>query len=668
MSECLFRDRRDAGRALAALLDHYRGRDDVVVLALPRGGVPIGYEVAKALGAPLDVQVVRNLGVPGQEDLAMGAVAADGAIALNDDVVRGLAIPPEVVEHVADWEGREILHWERRYRPDGPGRPVEGKVAILVDDGLSTGAAIRAAVKAVRRRHPARVVIALPAAPEPTCEEMESEVDEVVSATTPSAYFAVDPSYWDYTEVTVDDVRDLLTASATSMPAKAIGLPQAEVAALRAEVMPADDGLPTPEALSDLVGDARLVLIGGASHGTHEFYEARAAMTRQLIEEKGFQAVAVQADWPDAYRVNRYVQGYGEDVTAEEALRGFQRFPAWMWRNTVVLDFVSWLREHNDRLPGPDAGKAGFYGLDLYGAHRAMREVITCLERADLTAAACAREHYACFDHLGGEVETHGVKPACGVGEACEGEIVERLVGLLRHAVEDARKEGLLPEDELFYAQLNARALKKAREHYRSMFCGRIASWNMRDRHMADTLDALADHLGGPGGPAKMVVWAHNAHVGDSRATEAACRGEVDLGGLVRERHEAVCRLIGFTTCTGTVTAAHHWEGTAERKWLRPAMPGSVEELFHEVEVKAFFVPFQGAPRTADILRSARLERLVGAVYRPESERRSHYFRARLRDQFDAVVHIDETRALEPLDPGDRWLRGEIPETSPVAH
>ncbi|GAA3827604.1 erythromycin esterase family protein [Sphaerisporangium flaviroseum] len=667
MSDRLFRDRRDAGRALAGLLDHYRGRPDLLVLALPRGGAPLGYEVARALGAPLDVFVVSKLGVPGQEDLVMGAVTGEGLIALNDDVIRGLAIPPEVVEHVADREGREIARWERHFRQGFTTHEVRDKVAILVDDGLASGACLRAAIKALRRLRPARIVVAVPAASEATYEELETEADEVVCATTPSPFFAVDQSYWEFTQVTVEDVRDLLCASARSLPARAGAQAPGDITAIRAEARPVENGTPGREALFDLVGDARFVLIGGSSHGTHEFYSARASMTRRLIAEKGFGAVAVQADWPEAYRVNRYVQGHGQDVTAEESLRDFKRFPSWMWRNAVVLDFVAWLRDHNDRRLGGQLQKAGFYGLDLFGIHRAMHEVIAYLDQADPAAAASARERYACFDHLGsGDGLPYATKAACGAGEACEDEVVGRLVDLRRHAMESARREGLLAEDELFYAELNAAATRTADEHYRSMFSGRISSWNLRDRHMADTLDALAAHLGRRRGkPAKIVVWAHNAHVGDARATEAACRGEINLGQLARERHGDDCRIIGLTTYTGTVTAADRWGGPPERKWLRPAMSDSVEELFHEVGKKEFFTSFRYSPRSADVLHSAWLERMVAAVYRPQSERRSHYFRARLRDQFDAVIHIDETRAVEPLERTVRWDVGEIAETYP---
>jgi erythromycin esterase-like protein len=208
--------------------------------------------------------------------------------------------------------------------------------------------------------------------------------------------------------------------------------------------------------------------------------------------------------------------------------------------------------------------------------------------------------------------------------------------------------------------------VKAAEEYYRSMFSGRVSSWNLRDRHMTDTLDALADHLSHQRGElAKIVVWAHNSHLGDARATEVAARGELNIGQLMRERHGGDCRLLGFTTSTGTVTAADDWGGPAERKWVRPALPESVEELFHEAGEKAFLVPFSSAPGVAQALRSARLERAIGVIYRPETERQSHYFRARVADQFDAVIHIDDTRAVEPLERTARWEEGEVPETYP---
>jgi erythromycin esterase-like protein/predicted phosphoribosyltransferase len=543
----LFRDRRDAGRVLAGLLKRYRDRRDVIVLALPRGGVPVADEVAKRLGAPLDVFLVRKLG-----------------------------IPPEVIQQVAEREGRELLRREQAYREGRPPPEVAGRIVVLVDDGLATGASMRAAIQALRRPRPARIVVAVPAAPDSTWRELDAVVDEVVCATTPSPFLAVGNAYWDFSQTADEEVRELLRAASTSRPANAEATVPPEVAVIRRSTLPVKEGVPHDEALFDLVGDARFVLIGEASHGTHEFYAARASMTRRLIEQRGFCAVAVEADWPDAYRANRYVRGRGEDATAEEALRGFERFPTWMWRNVVVLDFVGWLREHNDRLGDDGRAKAGFYGLDLYSLYRSIDEVISYLERVDPAAAARARERYACFDRFSGDYgQSYGFAAAFGAGESCEQEVIEQLVDLQRHALEYARRDGLIAEDEALYAQRNAATVKAAAEYYRSMFGGRVPSWNLRDRHLAETLNALADHLSRQQGEiAKIVVWAHNSHLGDARATEVAASGELNLGQLVRERHGRDCRLIGFTTSTGTVTAADDWGGPAQRKWVRPPASG----------------------------------------------------------------------------------------------
>ena len=651
------------------LLEEYRGRPDVIVLGLPRGGVPVAYEVATALGAPLDVFLVRKLGTPGREELAMGAIASGGVMVINDDVVRGLAIAPEAIQHAAEREGRELVRREQAYREGRPFPAVAGKVVIVVDDGLATGSSMRAAIEALRSLRPARIVVAVPAAPQSTCRELTALADEVVCATTPSPFFAVGSSYWDFTQTTDEEVRDLLRAASGSRPAAGTAPGPTEVAVIRADAVPVEEGIPADQVLFDLVGDAQLVLIGEASHGTSEFYAARAQITRRLIEDRGFGAVAAEADWPDAYRVNRYVRGGGDDATAEEALRGFERFPTWMWRNAAVLDFVGWLREHNGRPGRDERAKAGFYGLDLYSLYRSVHEVISYLDRVDPAAADRARKRYACFDQFSDDdAQVYGFAAAFGAGEECEREVVAQLVDLQRHAVEYVRRDGLMADDELFYAEQNARTVRAAEEYYRAMFSGRASSWNLRDRHMADTLDALAGHLTRQrGAPAKIVVWAHNSHLGDARATETAASGELNVGQLVRERHPGDCRLIGFTTYTGTVTAASDWEGPAERKWVRPALANSVEELLHEVGEKGFMLRFGAASGSADALCSARLERAIGVIYRPETERQSHYFGARVADQFDAVIHIDETRAVEPLERTARWQEGEAPETYPFA-
>jgi len=666
--ERLFRDRREAGRVLAGLLERYQGRSDVVVLALPRGGVPVGYEVAIALGAPLDVFLVRKLGVPGHEELAMGAIASNDVVVLNDDVVRDLGIPEDVIRRVAAAESRELERRERAYWDGRSMAPVEGRTVILVDDGLATGSSMRAAVRALRRLHPTGIVVAVPTAPASTCGELGAEVDEVVCASTPSPFLAVGRSYWDFTQTTDDEVRRLLGSAAAPAPDSGNSPGHSPVDALRADLLPSAGTAGDDDALLDLVGDAHFVLLGEASHGTHEFYARRAAITRRLIEEKGFCAVAAEADWPDAYRVNRYVRGRSDDETAEEALGGFDRFPGWMWRNTVVADFVRWLHAGNERARREGAPEAGFYGLDLYSLSRSMHKVISHLDRMDPVAAARARERYACFDHAGGEGQDDGSAAAFGAGDECEREAVEQLVDLHRHALEYARRDGLMAEDDYFYAEQNARTVKSAEAYYRTMFAGRVSSWNLRDRHMVDTLDALADHLSRRRGePARIVVWAHNSHVGDARATELGAQGELTVGQLVRQRRPGYCVLVGFTTHAGTVTAAEEWGGPPQRMRVRSALGGSVEELLHQVGEEGFSLLFPRAAAAARALRPVLLERAIGVVYRPRTERQSHYFRSRLPDQFDAVIHVDETRALEPLERSSGWDDGEAPETYPFA-
>jgi erythromycin esterase-like protein len=418
--------------------------------------------------------------------------------------------------------------------------------------------------------------------------------------------------------------------------------------------------------LLDLIGDARFVLIGEASHGTHDFYHERAEITKRLIRDKGFTAVAVEADWPDAYRINRYVRGSGDGATAIDSLAGFERFPTWMWRNTVVLDFVGWLRDYNDNRPA-GAAKTGFYGLDLYSMYGSMRAVLQYLDKVDPEAAQRARYRYSCLEHFGEDSQAYGYAASFGMSQPCEDEVIKQLVELQRHAADYSSRDGQVAADEFFFAEQNARLVKNAEEYYRSMFHGRVSSWNLRDTHMVETLDALVGHLDRLGGRSKVVLWAHNSHLGDARATQMGQGGEVNIGQLVRERHDGDTALIGFTTYTGTVTAASDWDEPAERKRVRPGLPGSYEALFHEVGIPRFWLPLRTGP-AAEALRRPRLERAIGVIYRPDTERISHYFTAELPAQFDAVIHLDHTRALEPLERTAGWETGEeVPETYPTA-
>jgi erythromycin esterase-like protein len=416
--------------------------------------------------------------------------------------------------------------------------------------------------------------------------------------------------------------------------------------------------------LVELVAHKRIVMIGEASHGTHEFYDFRAALSRRLIQHHGFAAVAIEGDWPDALRVDRYVRDQPtDDESPPQALEAFERFPRWMWRNEDVAAFTAWLRAFNaDRT---ERDRVGFYGLDLYSLHASMRAVIEYLDDNDHEAAARARQRYACFDHVEGDPQQYGLQSHLGIGPKCETEVVAQLVEMqLRKLARSGRSPA---GDAWFHAVQQAHVVRNAEAYYRTMFAGRSASWNLRDTHMADTLDLLANHLG-DGAPAKLIVWAHNSHVGDARATELGDDGQLTLGQLGRQRHSGEVALIGFTTHAGSVIAASDWDEPAERMRVRAGLPGSWEELFHEAQLPRFYM-LSGDMKHVIGERAERLQRAIGVVYRPETERRSHYLHARLADEFDIVIHLDSTRGVEPLDPIEappHTPAHELPETFPT--
>ena len=406
---------------------------------------------------------------------------------------------------------------------------------------------------------------------------------------------------------------------------------------------------------------ATIVLIGEASHGTQDFYAIRAELTRRLITAHGFRAVALEGDWPDTFRVHRYVTGNSDDTTAEDALSDFRRFPAWMWRNEPMRDFVEWLAEFNRGLA--DGEGAGVFGLDLYSLHASIEAVLHYLDSVDPAAAARARARYGCFEYFGDSAHGYGYAVTHGA-ESCEDEAVAALVDLRRHALALPLHHSHGSDEAFFSAEQNARLVMNAERYYRAMYRGRESTWNLRDTHMADTLDALIDRM--PGAGAGIVVWAHNSHVGDARATEMGARGEVNVGQLVRERHRRETFLIGFSTHAGTVTAATDWDAPMERKRVRPSLDGSYERLFHDCGESRFWIDLAGGAAARE-LDGPKLQRAIGVIYRPQTERWSHYFDARLTRQFDVMIHIDVTDALQPLDRTSGWDEGEPPETWPTA-
>jgi erythromycin esterase-like protein len=408
-----------------------------------------------------------------------------------------------------------------------------------------------------------------------------------------------------------------------------------------------------PAALLDRIGSTRVVLLGEASHGTAEFYRMRARITRALIERAGFDIVAVEADWPDAAAIDRYVR-HAPAVPAPRP--PFTRFPTWMWRNREVRAFAEWLRARNATVPDPER-RAGFYGLDLYSLYDSIAAVLRYLDEVDPAAARIARTRYGCLTPWSGDPAGYGRAAISASYRSCEAEAVAMLVDLLRGRVEYSARDGTRYLD----AEQNARLVANAERYYRAMYYGSVASWNLRDQHMFDTLERV---LAFRGPESRAVVWAHNSHIGDAAATEMGARGEHNIGHLCRQALGDDCYLVGFGTDHGTVAAADDWDEPMRVMRVRPAHPESYERVCHDTEVPAFVLPLRepARPEVPDELMAPRLERAIGVIYRPESELASHYFQATLPQQFDEYIWFDETAAVVPL--GGAPAPG-VPDTYP---
>jgi protein-L-isoaspartate(D-aspartate) O-methyltransferase len=410
------------------------------------------------------------------------------------------------------------------------------------------------------------------------------------------------------------------------------------------------------DGLLERIGEARVVLLGEATHGTSEFYSMRARITRELIARKGFRFVAIEGDWPDAARVDHYVRHFEFPPSEWTA---FARFPTWMWRNEEVRAFVDWLRGHNE--PLPQERRAAFHGLDLYSLYTSMRSVLAYLDDVDPETATIARERYGCLTPWQADPATYGRAALTGRFRSCEADVVHMLNSILNKHTEYALHDG----ERFLDAVQNARLVANAERYYRIMYYGSRASWNLRDSHMFDTLKALLDFYGPH---SKAVVWAHNSHVGNAAATEMSTRGEHNIGQLCRNEFGANAYIVGFGTDRGTVAAASDWDGPMEVKAVRPALPRSYERLFHMSSQgsgqASFLLPLGRSigGELREALKEPRLERAIGVIYRPKTELASHYFQAMLPRQFDEYIWFDETRAVTPFDTIE--LEG-LPDTYP---
>jgi erythromycin esterase-like protein len=442
---------------------------------------------------------------------------------------------------------------------------------------------------------------------------------------------------------------------------KTAKVPASLVEIVREHALPLSNGPSALTPVVDMAANASFVLIGEATHGTHEFYEVRAQLTRRLIEDHAFNAVVVEANWPDTARVNKYVRGERQDKTADEALSGYKEFPNWMWRNTDVRDFVSWLRAWNTALSA-GTPQTGFYGMDLYSLFSSRDAVLGYLRDTAPAEAQYAAERYHRLGKFS-DPQIYGAAAASGWRTSAGKGAKQQFERMTQVAALHLKSDNAGPAERAFDAWQNSRVVRNAEEYYRESYGGVVNTWNLRDRHMADTLDALAEHLRSRDGYARIVVWAHNSHIGDARATEASWHGQWNLGQLMRERHPRKAVLIGFSTNTGTVMASSNWGEPGVIKRVQPAMPRSYERAFRETGIPAFVLPLRSDP-VAKELRRPLLQRAIGVIYAPRTERQSHYFEARLAQQFDAVIHFDHTRAVEPLGTGTPKSAEAAPKAS----
>ena len=860
-----FSGREDAGRQLGQILRQLE-LDDPLVYALPRGGVPVGAEIAKMLGAPLDLLLVRKIGAPGNPEVALGAIVegAQSEVVINENVRRLSGADDAYLEKAVAKQREELARRKEIYLGDRPRPSPDGRTVIVVDDGLATGATMKAALIGLKRGKPARIVVALPVAPETALDDISDQADDVICLHPAKAFRGVGGFYRDFHQLSDDetvalfnqvpsgaakppqvgqthkrqvsippmdlagdltvppdprgiiifahgsgssrqsprnthvadklnaqgfatllfdlltpaegldrrnvfdiplladrvveacmwvaaepDIADLplglfgastgagaaLVAAAElngrisavvsrggrpdmaidhlpmvisptllivgSLDHEVIALNEKALAALTCikelniiegaghlfeehgtldraidaaaawfkshlnmepTLRPARKPPPEPqiaqsvlraaaEPLPDVTdpafaeafdrfGSKRVVLLGEASHGTSEFYRARAAITRRLIEKHGFSIVAVEADWPDAAAIDRDVR-----LKPHPPLKSapFQRFPTWMWRNKEFDTFTRFLKDHNRARDAPD--RVAFYGLDLYNMNASIAAVLAYLDRVDKAAAAVARSRYACLLAWSHDPAAYGRAALTPGFSVCEKPVLQILSDLFKKQLAYTGKDG----DDFFDATQNARLVASAEQYYRVMYYGSHMSWNLRDQHMFQTLRQILTHAGPD---KKAVVWAHNSHIGDARHTAMGrARGELNIGQLCRETYADDAALIGFSTASGTVAAASEWDAPMETKDIRTPRPDSYEALCRNVGYERFLWDFEQdrAGPFYDLLRKPRLERYIGVIYRPETERASHYSLATLPDQYDAFVWFDKTRAVTPL-------------------
>lgn len=673
----IFEDRKQAGRLLASELNllSLKDRENTFILALPRGGVPVAHEVSQALGIKYDVLIVRKIGHPLQPEYGIGALSEEGFFWMDPDALGLSEVSASDVNYNIEKEKMEIRRRVEVYRQGRSLPRFHNKTIIIIDDGLATGVTARVAAKFAKNKGAKKVILAVPVCSERTIDKLRYDIDEIVSLNEPSLFFAVGQFYESFTQVTDQEVVSLLEQhESTDVVIENFeddeeesvvndlltndGLNRLELAEQSIDNVIEKHAVPLRsrfdlQALIKKMSQAKIVMLGESTHGTQDFYEWRRLISQELITKHGFNFIAVEGDWPACAQFNKFIHQKNGAANPAEALEGFQRWPTWMWANTETLKLAQWLKKYNQN----NEQKASVFGLDVYSLFESIDEVLKILKKTDPVLARKMQVQYECFEPFHRN-EKEYVKHLAYVPEGCENQVLSALRDLLKVRLNKIEKE------PLFDILQNARIIKNAESYYRAMIQGNEDSWNVRDRHMLETLEGLLNRFG-PN--SKIIVWAHNTHVGDYRATDMVDDGQINLGGLSRDKwgQENVC-LIGFGTYQGEVIAARSWGGPTEVMQIPAGRPDSYEAQFHvasrRLEQNSFYLWLQDELKTSELSQTLG-HRAIGVVYHPDYERFGNYVPTSLSRRYDGFIFINKTKALTPIS--QKFNLNELPETWP---
>jgi erythromycin esterase len=633
-----FINRHEAGVLLARQIPGAKfEKQKTRVLALPRGGVPVAAPIARKLRVPLELCLVRKIGSPRNPEFAVGALVEDGTLFLNPGWEVAISAPE--LRDERDRENARIEEQKNLYRSGGGLPDCLGYTVVLVDDGMATGATMCAAVRALKQLGALEVVVAVPVCSDAAGDAVRSEGAGLIALVESDHLMSVGQWYRDFSQVEDEEVVSLLESEPPPPPSSHPGNGLRKMVHTLADLL---QPMERDEDLAPLVHhfrDRKIVMLGESTHGTSEFYRIRDRLTRILIGLEGFSFVAFEGDWPELARLHRYVR-QGKGRSARAVMQGFKRWPNWMWANREMADFVEGLR-NSDALRS-----AGVHGLDLYSLFESMDRVLDYVKSVNPFLANALKRRYACFDPYERD-EIAYARSLRRIPEGCAAEAVANLEEVLKMRLQDIERD-----EDWFDATQNARIVVNAENYYRALLNGDAASWNVRDSHMVDTLDLLIEKSEQDGRGGKGVVWAHNTHVGDYRATDMEDEGYVNLGGLARRLYgDSAVGLIGIGTWSGKTLAASTWGGREQAVSLPPAPHGTLEACFHEaLKIRrmrqGFVIP---GPAEREALAEVIGHRAVGVVAPPHQEGRSTYVPTSFSRRYDAFIFIDETTALNSL-------------------